>query len=62
MAAVMIGVDPPTPHTARPADSSADRRCERDSDISTEHIERAMRDIDDACDAEDEGESGRNQE
>ncbi len=43
-------------------DRAAERRHQRVGDIGPEHIERAVRDIDDARDAENEGEPGRDEE
>ena len=40
------------------ADRAAHRRRQRNGDIGAQHVERAMRDIDDAGDAEDQGKSG----
>ena len=45
-------------HTAPEADSSANAACEGHGDIGSQHIKGAMRDINDAANAEDEGQSG----
>jgi hypothetical protein len=52
------GQHDPAPEPER----AADRRHQRVGDVGPEHVERAMRDIDDARDAEDEGEPGRDEE
>ncbi len=50
--------DDPAPEAER----TADRRHQRDGDISPQHVKRAMRDVDDARDAEDQGKPGRDEE
>ena len=44
------------------ADAAADRRRQRDGEVGPQHVERAMRHVDDARDPEDEGKSCRDEE
>ena len=50
--------DDPAPEAER----AAHRRHQGDGDIGAQHVERAVRDIDDAGDAEDQGKSGGDEE
>ena len=44
------------------AERAAYRRRQRDGDVGAQHVERAVRDVDDARDAKDKGKPGRDEE
>ena len=63
ISAPMIADDDGARDNAAPeAERAVEPRRQRDGDIGAQHVERAVRDIDDARDAEDQGKPGGDEE